>query len=112
MLQNENSADRRLTSLDNVTIMPIPQTRFSTAVTLDAGATADAGGFTASGEDVNFMLVHPSAVLQTKKHDNLKIFDPDTNQDADGWKIQYRLYHDAFVYENKVDGIYLHAKAS
>lgn len=110
-LGNEGSADRRLQSLDNVQILPIPQSRFSTAVTLNAGATADAGGYTASGKDINFMLMHPSAVLQTKKHDKLKIFDPDTNQDADGWKIQYRLYHDAFVYDNKVDGIYLHAKA-
>lgn len=112
MLQNQNTVDRRIQALDGMQIVEIPQSRFSTAVTLNAGATAGAGGFTASGNDINFMLVHPSAVLQTKKHDNLKIFDPDTNQDADGWKIQYRLYHDAFVYENKVDGVYLHAKAS
>ena len=112
MLANENSADRRLQNLDGLPVTPIPQARFSTAVTMNAGATASAGGFTASGEDINFMLLHPSAVLQTKKHDKLKIFDPDTNQDADGWKIQYRLYHDAFVFENKVDGVYLHAKAA
>lgn len=58
------------------------------------------------------MMIHPSAVLQVKKHDNLKMFDPDTNQDKDGWKVQYRLYHDAFVYENKVKGVYSHIKAS
>jgi hypothetical protein len=58
------------------------------------------------------MVVHPSALIQVAKHDQLKLFDPDTNQDKDGWKIQYRLYHDAFVLDNKVDGVYSHIKAS
>jgi hypothetical protein len=40
-----------------------------------------------------------------------KVFDPDTNQEKDAWKFQYRLYHDAFAYENKVKGIYVHTGA-
>ena len=93
----------------------IPQTRFYKGITLDPGATASAGGYSktgSTGRDINFMMIHPTAVLQVKKHDNLKLFDPDTNQDKDGWKVQYRLYHDAFVYDNKVDGIYSHIKGS
>lgn len=112
ILENQSSVDRRVKSLDGVDIIPVPQSRFSTAVTLDAGATSSAGGWSATGNDINFILLHPSAILQTKKHEKMKIFSPDVNQDADKWKIQYRLYHDAFVYENKVDGVYLHAKAS
>jgi hypothetical protein len=41
----------------------------------------------------------------------MKVFDPDVNQAKDAWLFQYRLYHDAFVYDNKVKGIYLHNKA-
>lgn len=96
-------------------VIMISQTRFYKGITLDAGATGTAGGFTktvTTGRDINFLMIYPSAVLQVKKHDNLKLFDPDTNQDKDGWKIQYRLYHDAFAYDNKVDGIYSHIKAS
>lgn len=114
MLANENSSDRRLKVLDGMTIIPVPQTRFYTQITQNAGASASAGGYvktSSTGKDLNFMLVHPSAVLQVKKHDNLKLFDPDTNQAKDGWKIQYRLYHDAFVYDNKVAGVYIHNKA-
>jgi hypothetical protein len=114
ILQNEGAADRRLKSLDGVNIIPVPQSRFYTAIDLDAGASASAGGFAkaGSGKDINFMLVHPSALIQVKKHDNLKLFDPDTNQDKDGWKVQYRVYHDAFVQENKVKGVFLHKKAT
>ena len=61
-----------------------------------------------SGKSINFMIIHTSAVLQVNKFALPKIFDPDTNQEKDAWKFQFRLYHDAFAYENKVKGIYLH----
>lgn len=114
-LNNENVVDRRVKVLDGLQVVMVPQTRFYKGITMDAGATASAGGFTktpTTGRDINFMLMDPKAVIQVKKHDNLKLFDPDTNQDKDGWKIQYRLYHDAFVLDNKVTGIYSHIKAS
>jgi hypothetical protein len=111
-LTNESDFDRRLQQLDDMTVIPVPQGRFYTAVTLDAGATVDAGGYSSNGQNINFMILHPSAVLHVKKHDNIKIFSPDVNQSSDGWLFQYRLYHDAFVYDNKTEGIYSHAVAA
>lgn len=114
-LANETSADRRVLTLDNVQVIPVPQTRFYKGITLNAGSTASAGGFTktsSTGRDINFLLIHPSAVLQVTKLANLKVFTPEENQTADAWLFQYRLYHDAFVYDNKVDGIYSHIAAS
>ena len=114
-LANENSVNRIVKMLDSMEVIPVPQTRFYKGVTLNAGATSSAGGYvktTTTGRDLNFLMLHPSAVLQATKHAGLKIFDPDQNQSADAWKVQYRLYHDAFVYENKVKGIYSHIKAS
>ena len=113
-LSNESSADRRLFSLDGMTVIPVPQGRFYTKIALDAGETSDAGGFAkdvAAGKELNFMLLHPSAVLQATKLNSLKIFSPDENQASDGWLVQHRIYHDAFVYENKAKGIYIHHKA-
>lgn len=114
MLGNESMVDKRVKSLDGVQVIPVPQTRFYTGVTLDDGSETNEGGYAktdSTGKDINFMLLHPSAVLQATKHANLKLFSPDENQDMDAWKVQYRLYHDAFVYDNKVKGIYLHKKA-
>jgi len=107
----QTSADRRIFELDGVKVVPVPQGRFYKGVTLDDGATSAAGGFakTAStGRDINFLLLHPSSVLQVTKLADLKVFTPEQNQTADAWLIQYRLYHDAFVYDNKVKGIYSH----
>lgn len=113
-LSNENGVDRRVFTLDGMEIIEVPQTRFYTAITLNAGASSDAGGFiknASTGKDINFMMIRPDAVLQPVKLNQVKYFDPDTNQSADAHLWQYRLYHDAFVYENKVNGLYLHMKA-
>ena len=115
MYSNEKAISTEVKEYNRMPVIMVPQTRFYKGITLDAGATTAAGGFSktgSTGRDINFMMIHPTAVLQVKKHDNLKLFDPDTNQAKDGWKIQYRLYHDAFVYDNKVDGVYSHIKAS
>jgi len=114
VLANENGVDRRVMTFDGMDVIMVPQTRFYTKVELNAGGTEDAGGFAkhADGKEVNFMIIHPTAVLQVAKHDNLKVFSPDQNQTTDGWLVQYRIYHDAFVYANKLDGIYAHYKAT
>lgn len=113
-LANENVVDRTVNRFDGMEVIMVPQTRFYTKVTLDAGASVDAGGYSktsSTGKDVNFMIIHPSSVLQVTKHAALKVFTPEENQTTDGWLVQYRIYHDAFVYDNKVKGIYLHKKA-
>lgn len=109
-LSNEPVADRRLKSLDGVEIIPVPQSRFYTKIALNAGATSGAGGYAkdGSGKNINFILMHPSARDQATKLMQIKIFSPEQNQLTDSWLFQYRLYHDAWVYDNKVDGIYVH----
>jgi hypothetical protein len=96
-------------------VIRVPQTRFYKGVTLDAGGSSSAGGYTktsSTGRDINFMVLHPTAVLQAVKHENMKYFDPDTNQTADAHLLQYRIYHDAFVYDNHAKGVYAHIKNS
>jgi len=111
-LGNENAVDKRVTKYSGMEVIMVPQTRFYKGITLDDGAAVDAGGYSkGSGKDINFMIIHPTAVLQVAKHDSLKVFTPEQNQTTDGWLMQYRLYHDAFVYANKLNGIYLHCKA-
>jgi hypothetical protein len=114
-LANESGVNRIVKILDNMEVIMVPQTRFYKGITLDAGGSSSSGGFTktaSTGRNINFLLVHPSAALQATKLAQLKIFTPEENQTADAWLIQYRLYHDAFVYDNKQKGIYSHIMAS
>lgn len=109
-LENQSTYDRRLRQLDEMTIIPVPQGRFYTAITTNAGALSNQGGYTkgAAATNLNFILMHPTAVEQATKLANLKIFSPEENQLTDSWLFQYRLYHDAWVYDNKVSGVYIH----
>jgi len=107
---SDGTVNTVLSGYNNMPITFVPPTRFYTGITLNDGSSN--WGYTkASGAaDINFMIIYPQAILQVTKFSLPKIFDPDTNQDKDAWKFQFRLYHDAFVYDNKVKGIYLHKK--
>lgn len=112
----QNQINRNVIQLEDVTIVRVPQSRFQTGFTFYDGTTGgqEAGGFVEKiGEyKINFMILHPSAVLQIAKHAKLRIFEPDVNQDADAYKFDYRIYHDAFVPDNKTTGIYVHTVAT
>ena len=102
---------RKILMFDEMEVIKVPQTRFYTAVTLYDGSSEGEtdGGYTATSGayNINFMIIEPSAVVQVAKHNSLKIFSPQVNQSTDGFMVQYRIYHDCFVYENKVAGIYV-----
>lgn len=103
---SEGGISRVLSTYNDMPIIYVPQKRFYTGITLNNGAAS--WGFANAGAALNFMVVCPQSVMQVTKMALPKIFDPDTNQDKDAWKFQYRLYHDALVYENKANGIFAH----
>lgn len=97
--------NRNFGAFDGMPIVKVPQTRFYTAVTLGDGfAKAD------GAKDINFMIIDRASVIQLIKHGKIRVFDPDTNQSADAYKVDYRIYHDAWVLDNKKNGIYCHTK--
>ena len=107
---SDSEANTVLSGYNGMKIVYVPKTRFYTKITLNDGSSA--WGYVKDGTDgkaINFMMIHPSAVVQTKKFSLPKIFTPDENQKMDAWLFQFRLYHDCFVYDNKKSGIYLHA---
>ena len=97
---------------DDMRVIRVPQSRFNDTVTLNAPIDASTpGGFTASGKNIHFMIVHPSAVIQIVKHLVPEIYSPNVVYTADGWIINYREYHDTFVLDNKKKGIYVYKNA-
>ena len=115
-LANEGAVSRNVEFYNGMKVIRVPEGRFYTSVTLKDGTTSGqtAGGYAgASGAyKLNFMVVHPSAVVNVVKQSLPKIISPDLNQSADGWIFAYRLYHDCFVLANKTYGIYAHRDTS
>lgn len=103
-------------------IIKVPQNRFYTAIDLydgvtdnsgSSGANEKIGGYVkaSTGKDINFMIIHPTAVLKSDKHVASNIITPEENQTSDAWMQKYRKYGIVDAFDNKLAGIYLHHKA-
>lgn len=108
MYGSDAAVNTTLSGYNGMTIKYVPKARFYTGITLNDGSSNWGYAKTVDASNINFMIIYPPAILQVEKFALPKIFTPDENQDKDEWKFQFRLYHDAFVYENKAKGIYLH----
>lgn len=97
----------KVRSYNGVALISVPKTRFKTSYTFGTN------GFTAQedAKEINFLTVDKRAAIPVKKHEKIRVFSPDENQDADAWKFQYRLYHDIFTPKNKTLGITASIKA-
>lgn len=70
------------------------------------------GGFepAAEAKGINWIICLKSAPIAVSKTDVSRIFDPMTNQNANAWKIDYRKYHDIWVPDNAVKGVWVNMK--
>lgn len=101
-------------AIDGIPIVRVPSARMKTAYTFADGSTAgqEAGGFAADGgaKDINWAICAMDSVIAVSKTDKVRIFDPNTNQTADAYKVDYRKYHDLWIPENKLAGIFVNVK--
>ncbi len=105
---SQGAVSTLLNNYNGIPIKYVPPTRFYSEIMLNDGSEDWGYKKSANGKNINFMLIYPEAILQVVKLSLPKVFTPDENQDKAMWKFQFRIYHDAFVYENKAKGIYLH----
>lgn len=102
--------DTTVPAVDGVPLIETPDNRMTTAITTNAGTNKDQGGFTASGLQMNFIILGKTTPIAVTKQDKMKIFTPDQNQDADAWKMNYRRFHELWVLENQATTIYVNIK--
>lgn len=111
MIENrERDIDYNVEIYNDMRVITVPSGRFNTQITLAQPTAHDgAGGYTASGDTINYMIVHPSAVMQAVKLATPRIFSPQVVQQANAWQYDFRQYHGAWVKHQKADGIYVSA---
>lgn len=112
VMNRDDNVNYNVEMYNDMRVITVPQARFVTAIDLLDGTTSgeEAGGYAkASGAaDIDFMIVHPTAVRKIAKHVVPRIFANGVWQKTDGAAFQYRIYHDVFVLDNKVNGLYMH----
>jgi len=93
--------NRKVHSLDDVSLKSVPAARMKTAYDFTEGCVADG-----AAKQINFILAHPTAVVCRDKYSYIKLFTPGTDsRTADGYLYQNRNYGDLFVLEKKIDGV-------
>ena len=95
----------KVNSLNGVAIIPVVNERMKTAYDFVAN---EAGGFTpAENAKEILMLVCPKKGAHlVKKTENMRIFSPEQNLDADAYKFDYRIYYDVFVKKSGLDAVW------
>ena len=95
----------KVNSINGVTLIPVVSERMKTAYTFQSNA---AGGFVPANNARNiYMHVCPKKGAHlVKKTENMRIFTPEQNLDADAYKFDYRIYYDVFVAKSGLDAIW------
>lgn len=95
----------KVKSINGVAIIPVVSERMKTAYTFNSNS---AGGFTpqASTKETYMLVCPKSGAHLVKKTENMRIFTPEQNIDADAYKFDYRIYYDVFVKKSGLDAIW------
>lgn len=101
-----NGVDTTFKVLDGVALIPTVSSRMHTAVAKDESTKVISG----AGDKIAFFITGISVPNAIVKHDKVRTFTPDENQEKDAWKLDYRVYHDCIVLDNDKPAIYV-AKA-
>lgn len=115
---SDKTINKKIYMYDNHMIVKVPSKRFYTAIEQYDGVTAgqEVGGYVpaADASVIGLMMIDPNAVVQISKRAIARYWAPSrelaagtdgVNPDADAWKFDFRVYHDAWVLEEKVAGI-------
>lgn len=106
--------DTKVPAIDGCALIETPENRMYSAIQLYDGKTGgqEAGGYVkaSNGIQMNFIILPKTTPIAITKQDNMRIFDPQTNQKANAWAMDYRRYHDLWVKDNATNSIYVNYK--
>ena len=105
----------KVKTYNEIPILSVPSARMGTAYVFNDGTTGgqDAGGFKpdTSAKGINWIILSRRAPIAISKTDKIRIFEPNVNQKADAWKLDYRKYHDLWIPTNKLAGVWVNTGA-
>lgn len=100
--RSERGITFKLPSYMGRPIIAVPSDRFYTSIVIGANGYAPASG----SKVINFMVCSKKAIIPIVKLNKSKVWNPETQDDFDGYKVNFRLYHDVIVPANKIVGCY------
>lgn len=105
----------KVRSLDGMyPLIPVGSERMKTEYLFKDGKTTgqEAGGFAATdtSKNINWIITPKNAPIAVSKTDKMRIFDPETNQKARAWAMDYRKFHDLWITDKKIQQCFVNLK--
>lgn len=105
---NEKGVSFKLPAYNGRPIVVVPTSRFFTNVkTTSNGYVA-----TEDSKVINYIITSKKAIVPIVKLQKSKIWSPDTQDDFDGYKVNFRMYHDVIIPKNKIIGSFVSVSTS
>ncbi len=92
----------KVKSINGVAIIPVVSERMKTAYSFGGDGFAPS----ANAREIYMLVLPKTAAHLVKKTENMRIFTPEQNIDADAYKFDYRIYYDVFVNKSGLDSIW------
>lgn len=114
----DKTVNKKFYYYDGHLLIKVPSARFYTDIDLNDGTTPGqtVGGYKAAAgaKAIGLLMIQRDAVIQLVKRRIARVWAPTkelaagtdgVNPNADAWKFDFRVYHDAWALDNKLKGI-------
>lgn len=97
----QGEVNLKVKKINDVALIPVASDRMKTAYEDDTTN----GGLkpTSTAKNIGMLVLPKNAASLVKKSEKIRVFEPDTNQDADAYKFDYRVYYDTFVKKSNLE---------
>ncbi len=101
----QGDVNLKVKSINGVALIPVVSERMKTGYTF---VSNQAGGFVPldNSREVYMLVCPKSGAHLVKKTEQMRIFTPEQNIDADAYKFDYRIYYDVFVKKSGLDAVW------
>lgn len=92
-------------TFNGIPIIRVPSERMKTLYDFKSGETEFGFAPAADAVQINWIICPKSVPIAVSKTDGVYIYDPETTQGADAWKVEYRKFHDLWVKDEQLKTI-------
>lgn len=94
---NQGGVDLEVKTFNGIPIIRVPSDRMKTLYDFKSGETEFGFAPAANAVQINWIILPRSVPIAVSKTDGVYIYDPETTQGADAWKVEYRKFHDIWI---------------
>lgn len=99
---NQGGVDMEVKTFNGIPVIRVPSDRMKTLYDFMSGETEFGFKSAVNAVQINWIICPRSVPIAVSKTDGVYIYDPETTQGADAWKVEYRKFHDIWIKDEQL----------